>query len=284
MSWRPSNFQLDFTNPLASGLVFAGLGASPGAVTMFDSSSYYNNGTLTNMAPSSDWVPVPELKRFGTAVVASNQENIVRANMPSLNPATVSLSVWFKTPGMATASQYGLLTKLYTAYSAPYYQYTLGWYGSTHGTIPNQIAFRCAAGESHTALTSAGTAVIVNDTWIHLCGTYDGAAQRIYANGTLIASQAASGTITAYDTPMGVAGPNPYNFGGILLSTGTIADPLIYNRGLTPAEVADLADPSNVYLSGLIAGRPRRRYLLPNEAPATSIPKIVHHRRLMGVA
>jgi hypothetical protein len=39
---------------------------------------------------------------------------------------------------------------------------------------------------------------------------------------------------------------------------GTAGDILIYNRALSPAEIQQLADPSNVMLSGLILP-PRRR-------------------------
>lgn len=53
---RPSYPRIDFTHPLASGLVFAGLGGGASTLQYTDSSPYGNHGVLTNMEPATDWV------------------------------------------------------------------------------------------------------------------------------------------------------------------------------------------------------------------------------------
>ena len=45
---RPSHFELDYSHPLARGLVFAELGNMAGSTLYYDSSVYKNHGTINN--------------------------------------------------------------------------------------------------------------------------------------------------------------------------------------------------------------------------------------------
>jgi hypothetical protein len=71
--------------------------------------------------------------------------------------------------------------------------------------------------------------------------TYDGAAIRIYVDGRLDGTMAASGPININASPVRIGGigpGSPYNFNGL------IDEVSFYNRALTPEEIRGL------YLSG----------------------------------
>jgi hypothetical protein len=80
---------------------------------------------------------------------------------------------------------------------------------------------------------AAGSAQLPLNVWTHLAVTYDGAALRLYVNGTQVAS-----------TP--VSGPIPVSAGVLRLGgnsiwgewfQGQLDDVRLYNRALTPAEL-----------------------------------------------
>jgi len=85
--------------------------------------------------------------------------------------------------------------------------------------------------------------------WIHLCATLDGSTgdMRLYVNGQL-ASQVTTairpGGAFPPGHPSGIAiGNTPYYGDGPFPFVGLVDEVLIYNRALTPAEVAGLATP-----------------------------------------
>lgn len=78
------------------------------------------------------------------------------------------------------------------------------------------------------------------NSWIHVCGTYDGSYFNIYVNGSLRGQQAdATG---AKNQARGWEVGYTVRFGsGRALNNAQIEDARIYNRGLTPAEVMTVA-------------------------------------------
>jgi hypothetical protein len=88
-----------------------------------------------------------------------------------------------------------------------------------------------------------------NDQWHMLAGTYDGATVRLYLDGTEVGSTPAMGNI-AYN----LASTNDFVIGTLkdpacveqTNFSGSIDEPRVYSRALTPAEIALLADPSAV--------------------------------------
>jgi hypothetical protein len=86
-----------------------------------------------------------------------------------------------------------------------------------------------------------GTSSLPLNAWSHVTVTYDGATQRIYVNGTLVASRAQTGSIAASNGALRIGGNNswPGEFFG-----GLIDEVRIYNRALSAAEVtADMNTP-----------------------------------------
>lgn len=76
------------------------------------------------------------------------------------------------------------------------------------------------------------------DTWYHLAATYDGNVLKAYNNGVLIDSNIAPSGAPAHDThrlTLGGHAVYPWFF------TGTVDDARVYNKALTPEEIAALA-------------------------------------------
>ena len=266
---RPKSFRIDPTSNLAKGLVFAGLGAHPGASTMFDSSLRRNNGALTNMDPASDWVFVPELGRWGLDNFDQNRERVIISRHPSINDVRpLTLVIWHRCN--ATGGRNILVGK--EPYIVPYYSWIMGyWYGSWYFGV---------AGDTDLTVSFAAPPL---SQWTCDVLTWDGGTDAtgvsLHRNGRQLPQNTSQDGVNlysdaAYDLEFGYDHPTDSWWGGI-------ADPLIYNRALTPTEIADLADPSNVSLSGMLDwGRTRKRYFLPTSS--SIIPHVMHYRRLMS--
>ncbi len=76
------------------------------------------------------------------------------------------------------------------------------------------------------------------NTWVHVAGTYDGKALRIYVNGALNATMSVTGTTCANSEPLGVGAKNRTATGVVeAYFDGRIDDLRVYSRALTAAEV-----------------------------------------------
>jgi glucose/arabinose dehydrogenase/PKD repeat protein len=89
-------------------------------------------------------------------------------------------------------------------------------------------------------LYSSGTAQLPVNAWSHLAMTWDGTTQRLYVNGTQVASRAVGGTLPAS------AGALRFGGNGVWGEwfAGRLDEIRVYNRALTQAELqADAATP-----------------------------------------
>ena len=87
-----------------------------------------------------------------------------------------------------------------------------------------------------------------NGEWIHLVGTYDKTAIRLYRDGAQVSSKNYTEDVKDLGNSVGIGrrvGGNGASFGGL------IDDVRIYNRALTATEVAELAGGSSVDLASL---------------------------------
>jgi hypothetical protein len=80
--------------------------------------------------------------------------------------------------------------------------------------------------------------VLPANTWVHVAGTYDGTALRIYVNGALNATLAVTGATCANTEPLGVGAKNRTATGVVeAYFDGRIDDLRVYNRALSAAEI-----------------------------------------------
>ena len=81
--------------------------------------------------------------------------------------------------------------------------------------------------------------VLPANTWVHVAGTYDGTALRIYVNGALNASMAVTGATCASTEPLAIGAKNrttpPATTEAYM--DGRIDDLRVYDRALTAAEI-----------------------------------------------
>jgi Concanavalin A-like lectin/glucanases superfamily len=75
-------------------------------------------------------------------------------------------------------------------------------------------------------------------TWVHVAGTYDGKALRIYVNGVLDNTLAVTGTTCVNTSPLGIGAKNHTAVGQVeAYFDGRIDDLRVYNRALPAAEI-----------------------------------------------
>jgi hypothetical protein len=99
-----------------------------------------------------------------------------------------------------------------------------------HDNAPRPAAYINNGGVD---LTVAGTAALPLNTWTHLAMTYDGSNMRLYVNGALVTTTAATGNIITTANPLRIGGNNSWGE----YFAGQIDDVRVYNRALTQAEI-----------------------------------------------
>jgi hypothetical protein len=138
----------------------------------------------------------------------------------------LTLEAWIKPD---TASIGGIITKFGSGNGyGMFYRGGLG--GRVDGWFGDGLAF-------HQVLSPGSIPLGV---WTHMAFTYDGTDMNLYVDGALVNSVSpASGPIAVNDVPItigarGVAARNQH-------FDGTIDEPTVYDRVLTPAEIASIA-------------------------------------------
>src|SRR5205085_1380378 len=88
--------------------------------------------------------------------------------------------------------------------------------------------------------TVLGSSILPLNTWSYLSSTYDGAALRLYVNGTLIRSTPVSGNIQVSNGALKIGGNSIWGE----FFTGLIDEVRIYNRALAQSEIqTDMSTP-----------------------------------------
>jgi hypothetical protein len=111
---------------------------------------------------------------------------------------------------------------------------------------PNSVVYYLHAGSDSTNRPATGVVAgsteqtlyggtrLAANAWVHLAATYDGANQRLYVNGTQVASRAQTGPILTSTGALRIGGNNV--FGEYF--NGRVDEVRVYNRALTQAEIA----------------------------------------------
>jgi hypothetical protein len=203
-----------------------------GDTTALDSSGNGNHATLVGLDPTLAWVT-------GRLDGALNTGGIGYAQVPdsaSIDGITdqVTLSAWVYFDGVIlTADDYG------TAISRQVGSTTLQYYHlSLHqGAHPTLFIGPTTSVPEASPTT---TAVVAQKRWTHLAGTYNGSLATLYVDGVEFGSVAISGTFTIDTTPL-ILGGNGNTVGVTERFPGRIDEVSLYNRALSPDEIALLA-------------------------------------------
>lgn len=104
-----------------------------------------------------------------------------------------------------------------------------------------RLRFRLKTGTTTTTLIAASGDLPVN-AWYHAAATYDGATMRLYLDGVEVGHASKTGSIATNGTvPMDI-GRNP---DGSFHLNGLVDEVRIYDRALTPADIAAIMAPAN---------------------------------------
>jgi hypothetical protein len=260
---RPRDFTLNPYSPLMRGLVLAGLGASPGSLRYRDSSAFSNHGDITGTPDLSRlWCPkcFSELGRWGIYSTRDSDSLFIPYRLHMYDANAMSLAFWLKCDDIDFSSGTGYIVSQYD-----FATNKRQWGLTTRTASPANYEIRTSS--DGTATTGK---IIINDTGIQMSTSWTHIALHIrarryydlYTNGVLrvTVDQGASGTwinlesffCTAIAGGLANRGPKAH-FADLLWRVGSL---------FSDAEINQLADPSNVMLSGLIQP-PRRRLWVP---------------------
>jgi large repetitive protein len=216
---------------LLDGLVgFWRLNDPSGSTTARDSSPWGNDGTLDGLDPSMTMAWVAAGPEGGS--LAPQQKGYV--NVPdstSIDSITdqVTVAGWIYLDG--TVNQYATLIsrQIGNGYGQHYHL------SLTAAQNPGLFITTTTGGQ----LDIVASEVVQQQTWVHLAGTYDGTATRLYLNGTEVNSGVLSGPFASETNPVVVSGNgNGTDFAVSEQILGQLDEVVLYRRALSADEIA----------------------------------------------
>ena len=214
--------------------------------TAVDSSSYSNNGTLTNMDPGTDWITGV----FGGALDFDGVDDYVDLGVPASTGLDVSgaftVALWAKPRGFNSSWNYLMRHKS---------KFEFGFYDTVNAEKP-EFKLKNDSGDRFSV---RGSELTVGH-WYHIVGVRDGSFMGIYVNGVLVDSRNDfAGNLTSNAEFLGIGGED-----GDDSFNGAIDDVRIYNHALTQEEIAAIIpEPTTIALLAFGCGLKRllrRRY------------------------
>jgi large repetitive protein len=187
-----------------------------------DSSAYHHNGTTTG---SPTWIAGVE----GTALSLSGTGQYATVSDTATLDITsgITLAAWVK-PGK-TGTQYLIKKAVQTGTNG--YELSM----ATTGTF--FVRFNQTTSGNLYRLDSKTLYSTLLNTWVHVAATYDGTTMRLYLNGVEDSAKARTVTIATNALALAIGaesnGGSPFQ--------GAMDEVRVYNRALSPVEVAALA-------------------------------------------
>ncbi len=180
--------------------------------TVTDLSGNGNNGTISN----ATWTT----GKFGSALnFNGSSSRVTIPDSASLDLSTgMTLEAWVK-PNAALSGWQDVVYKGDDRY------YLMG---SSNTNVPDVGATSTTA---HTNLYAKSA--LATGTWAHLAATFDGTTLNFYINGTLVASNTWSGTLSTSTNPLTIGSDSIYG----QFFNGVIDEVRVYNRALSQTEV-----------------------------------------------
>ena len=199
---------------------------------IFDSSSYFNDGTvIDNPLWSPGKIGSYALDLNGTTQYATIEDDATL----DLTDA-ITIMAWIKPEQYATQE----IVKKAQSGNTDGYELALAETGTTQ--YSNRVFFRINQSTyGNTYRVTSTTEYPIDGAWMHVAGTFDGTTLHLYINGVLEASTDATGqTIATNNFPVHL-GASPGTF--LRAFMGGLDDVRIYNRALSQSEIAELANP-----------------------------------------
>jgi type II secretory pathway pseudopilin PulG len=186
-------------------------------LTAADSSGSGHDGNLVNMN-GNEWTT----GQINGALAFDGTNDFVRvAGLSNCLGTDYSVSWWAK-PNQIALKEMILLGNDYSTHDFEYYQYSAN------------LQVRADAGIDYDIEVPS---VFVAGQWVHICGVGDANGTRVYIDGTLAGTTSVKKNTTPnYDLNIGAYPTGEYDFNGV------IDDVCIYNRALSAAEIAELAN------------------------------------------
>ena len=223
--------------PPAAGPVLTLSFNEASGTTAVDGSGNNNNGTIAGATR------VTGQTGFGGALQFNGSSSIVNiAHSASLALTNgMTLEAWVNPSANAgTSVNDGWRTVIMKERSTTGLAY--GLYSNDGDSNPSRPAGYIRNNGTDVEATN-GPAVPIG-VWTHLAVTYDGTTLRLYVNGVLRNSVAASGGIAASTAPLRIGGNTVFSVPGTEYFAGLIDEVRIYNRALSAAEItADMNTP-----------------------------------------
>ena len=175
-----------------------------------------NNGELVNGVKENS-------ANGGSLVFDGSNDYIIIPENSALNTQTPTVEVWVKTNATTQNGFWFEKGQVNTQYSLFQEGGVIQWRMNLDGSYNN---------------LSTTTATYMNTSnWYQVVGTYTSGSRKLYINGTLVNSDAQTGTITTNANGMSIGAYGGFNGSRGYYYNGNIASVKIYNRALTAAEI-----------------------------------------------
>lgn len=153
-------------------------------------------------------------------------DKIEASNSPQLNSDYTTVGFWIKANDLPATGEYFLLS--FGGWQERW-KISLPSHGKPVWTTNNSTGI--------SDMDSGDGNTIVPGTWKHVVMVHDGANDKIFMNGVVVATKAVTGTMNSTAKPLGI-GYNPIDVGNYF--NGSLDEVRIYNKALSDLEVAAL--------------------------------------------
>jgi hypothetical protein len=188
--------------------------------SIVDLSNNNNHGLLGNGTTAD--MPLFDVYNKGALKLDGSTEYVAVANATSLNPTTVTVSIWVKRNGYQSQTASYLRRNYNDAYAI-----------LSSPTDDSSLRFRIHNG---TTYPESPTTTLALNEWTNIVGTYDLANIKIYKNGVFVGQTAHTSAISysSADTTLTIGRDDPIAGRYMNANYGSV---LIYSRALSAAEV-----------------------------------------------
>ncbi len=179
----------------------------------------HNNGTYQN-SPTLGATSLLATDTANKAVSFDGTNDSVKVpNSSSLQfPTTLTLEAWIKPTSLPSAGSFATIINKTEAFALQF-----------NGP---RLELRINQGEEKRRLQAPEGAIVAGQTY-HVVGTYDGSAERLYVNGTLVAGAALTGSVNTNSNALYIGSSD----GSGNLYKGTIDEPAVYNTALNGTRI-----------------------------------------------